>query len=414
MGKLSRRSNLNYKEAGLNPSRLDTLGGCQYNIKTLAAGRFSVAAHAKAGTKLRSSIGELANLEVERTIVPSTGGLSIQTKAGNINLGNFNITRKVNGFSTGWRGRDIDAGEILARGLSKDPAPDLMLLRNPDVQTFFKLPGDSHYLVKLQNSDRWLKIAPEEKPSVALPEGWQSRVADPERGFRNLQLAWIDAAKLPGELGGEGCLVLEQLPRSGETIMKLDRVRGPPRSGTKPLEIEGADIKITAQIDPEKGSIFLPIKELPEAIRKDPSELTKLIREADLTRIRVISQSESPSVSYRIPENQIAYSDSYFLKPSRELARDLIHNPKLFKLRFNQHLADGLKATDAHLAQNEPVKAIHALNDLIGVHGAQPELTLRKGIAQLKLYRLNNAVKEVAMEPPRPLGDRQAVFRGVQ
>ena len=236
MGTMSRRSNLNYQEAGLTSSRFGTLGGCQYNIKTLAAGRFSVAAHAKAGTKLRSSMGELANLEIERTMVPSTGGLSIQTKAGDINLGKFNITRKANGFSTGWRGRDIDSGEILARGLSKESAPDLMLLRNPDVETFFKLPGDSHYLIKLQSSDRWLKIAPEEKPSIALAEGWQSRVADPEKGFRRLLLGWIDDAKMPGELGGEGHLVFEQLPGGSGTIMKLDRVRGPPLSGTKPLK----------------------------------------------------------------------------------------------------------------------------------------------------------------------------------
>ncbi len=409
IGKLSRRSNLNYKEAGLSPSKLGTLEGCEYKIKTQPAGGFAVGAHAKTGTKLRSRIGQLDNLEFERTVFRNPGGLGIQTKAGGRSLGDLNITGKANGFSVGWRGRDIDTGEMLARDLSRSSNPDLTLRGNPDIETFLKLPGDTHYLVKLRGSDRWLKIASDE-PSGPLAKGWQSRVADPERGFRNLQLAWIDDAKMPGELGGEGYLVFEHLPPGSGPIMNLERVRGPPRSGTKPLVIESADIKITAQIDPEQGSIFLPIKELPEAIRKDPGELTKLVSEADLTQIRVISQSGSPSIHYKIAEQQIAYSDSYFHKSSRELGRDLVHNPKLFKLRFNKHLADGLKVTDAHLAQNEPVKAIHELNDLIRVHGAQPELTLRKGVAQLKLHRLNNAAKEMAMDPPRPLRDWQAFF----
>jgi hypothetical protein len=362
-----RRSNLDYGSGGLNRNSLRTLEGVEYNLKAINPEHLSVSAIAREGTKLRNRTGELANLKFERIMVRDPKSLLIEARVADGNIGDLNITKTVNGFKIGWRGRDLEEGYAIARRLSKSPDPAIVLMSDPSVLANLELPGDGGFLVKLEGSDRWLKMTPEQKPSAEIAKGYQARVADPE-GTKIWQSAWLDNEAIVHQLQSVESITLETDPGIGQIRMKIAPIRGPP-AGSQSLEITGSNITIRGQFDLKDGRIFVSWKELPESIRKDPSVLQKSILDSDIERIRHTSPREGQTIQYKIPETRFADNEGFIRRPFREIAKDLQKNPQEFKTRIDQDLAERLKQSNKYFAQENFGKAIQCLQDAIDFYG---------------------------------------------
>ena len=407
-GKIStliRRSNLNYATSG--GRKLSTLSGTEYNFTTLARNRMSIVARAKEATKLRGRYSELANLNFERVVSRTSRGLGIKASTGRIEIGRLGVTKTQQGFRIAWRSRDIDMGQSLAIRLSRSPNPDVMLVNDRAVAAIVKLPKEHNYFIKMHGSDHWLKMSPEGKPSVGIAKGWQSRVADPRNGIRNMQLAWVDDTVVQNQMGKQGLVVMEPVQGTGKSIIRHEPIRGPPTKVGKALEIKADSFTIKGRVDPTTGRVNLPLEELPGNLRKDPSGLQRLIRASDLQQIRGIAKTDVPTVRITVSENRIA-ADDFIRNLGRgdygNAAKHLVNNPRVIKKGLEQHLLDGLKRCDRLLADGRPVKAIHHLDDMINNYGSRPEFTLRRGIAQIdrgKVQNLPEILKESSHEPLR-------------
>jgi hypothetical protein len=78
-----------------------------------------------------------------------------------------------------------------------------------------------------------------------------------------------------------------------------------------------------------------------------------------------------------------------------EAARLISKDPVGSRQALDQHLTDGLRDADNYIATNRNVEAIQKLRDLNQVHGSKPEISLRRGLAEIGRGRLEKAADEL-------------------
>ena len=200
--KQSLRSNLNYGSITSTKGQLTfkTLDDeVTYSLKNLDRNLSETTAEAKPKVKFRSPDAEVANQVFSRRLFQTSSGVQIQTSIGGTELGTFSVNQTRNGFTVGFLGRDLDEGHSLGLLLSRDKRPIETVLKGMEDIQFVLKSGDQlpDYIVKLNNSKRWLKISPipTEGNSQSLsnpPEDWQYKIGDLGDNSRNLRLSWID------------------------------------------------------------------------------------------------------------------------------------------------------------------------------------------------------------------------------
>lgn len=192
IGELVRRSDLNYSAKASNAldDSIQTTAGTKYTFSRHAESA-GVSTVVKRGTSLRDPGIELSHtLNINRKLVSNPNGLTLETFAGKNPIADITITKNQNGFQIGGRSRAIDSGHALTKRLSSAENPDAFLANAPNVEKAYKLRGDYEYVVKIRNSEKWLRIGKDEGAAV-VPAGWESRVADFKPGSRNFHLKWI-------------------------------------------------------------------------------------------------------------------------------------------------------------------------------------------------------------------------------
>jgi hypothetical protein len=190
IGELVRRSDLDYA-ATSSADSIKTTEGMRHTFSQPAPNTAEVATVVNRGTSLRDSGIELSHTRnINRRLTSNQNGLTIETSAGKNSIADITITRNQNGFQIGGRSRAIDSGHALTKRLSSAENPDAFLANAPNVEEAYKLRGDYEYVVKMRNSEKWLRIAGDEGAAV-VPVGWESRVADFKPGSRNLRLKWL-------------------------------------------------------------------------------------------------------------------------------------------------------------------------------------------------------------------------------
>jgi hypothetical protein len=170
---LLRRSNLDYG-AGKAAGEAVSFEGTAYKFEALVPERAVTTAAVKDGVKLRGAYSEVANLEFERVVEQEAGGLHVNTRIGEIDLGSLETGRTGNGFKVGWLGRDIDLGQSLARRVSEAADPIRVPATDSSVESLISLGEKQGYLVKLRGSERWLQLSPEGQTASDVAR-WQSR-----------------------------------------------------------------------------------------------------------------------------------------------------------------------------------------------------------------------------------------------
>jgi hypothetical protein len=209
---VARRSNLNYAPGESTGSALKTLEGTTYQFRNASPKQSFATATAKDGSKLRGSYGEVANLPVERIVTHETTGLKIGASLGDSQLGELTVANSRNGFRAGWASRDVDTGSALARRLSMSPDPEKVLALDQSVEEAIRL-SDAGYLIKLEGSERWMKLVPERGPTANLEPGYAARVGEFDAKAKNYNLAWVKAEDISTSLR-EGNYVVRSVSRN--------------------------------------------------------------------------------------------------------------------------------------------------------------------------------------------------------
>lgn len=470
------RSNLDYSVTKAGENIFQTLEGIHYEIKQIIpdelvglsrakSDRISVLSRAKPEAKLRDPISEVVNLDFERISTQNPSEFSIATQIGKKNLGEFNIVKKGNGFKVGWRSRELDAGQSLARQISTASNPEQVLAEAPGVKTFLKLSDEDGYLVKMQDMDDWVKMATEKEPSLTIAEGFQSRVADPDGGKQNILVAIVDDQTVQQELKQNGYFVqIERDPVTGRDSWQVPP-RGPPSepptagsnsadispdgssgippknppsgssSGVPPQEPlppknllvvipheKGRPFEIQVDIltDGKKSTKTIKgfIDEQTKMIYLEPDEFNKtqtVITDADLQQIRSLANTPGlEPIYYKIPEPRLS-NPSEIIGHLRSQEYDLVASniaadPKNYRQILRQDLAERLTRSSQYIAEGKPIKALQTLEEGAKIHGDTPDIKLLRGIAQLKNGRNLDESAAILNELNRPFSDSTAFF----
>jgi hypothetical protein len=411
---VGRRSTLDYG-ASKDLSR-HTLEGVVYDFQTPTAQNFSVTAHAKQSAKLRGKVSELANgssFEFQQTFSHGPQGFQIDTRAGGQALGSFHVNRTEQGLRAAWRSRDIDTGQALARRLSRSSDIERTILEDPSVTGVVTLPGEQQYLVKMQGSDRWLKLSREATPNARIKEGWMARTADPADGTHNILLSWLDDQATAAELKKGGTVVIESVEGTKKSVLRYEPTRGPPTQ-SKPVEVTAGNVTIKGSIDPQTGAFYVRQEDLPPAFQQDPSTLSSFLHAADREKIRIAAKEPGQTVHYAIPNTRSVYDPGFLQKVERkayeEIAHDIANNPVQYKQHLEYYLAEEMKRSDQLVKDGHYTAAVQHVDELIDLYGPVPDLLLRKGMAHLYQGSPTKVTTTLRSAASQPLRNRTAFF----
>jgi hypothetical protein len=293
-----------------NPLSLETKEGVTYNFAESAPGRPSITATAKPDVRLRSTSGEQVNTPLRQTIRAEAEGFNIEVGAGEVPVGRLNVERSRGAFKVGWEGRDVDAGQSLAARLSRHPKPDEMLALDPRVEVAYQLDDKGTYLVRMNNSERWMKVTTGGGGDLP-PPGGPLKVAvgdpDPDGGARGLILGWLERKNVQQELSASGRgLKIQPVERAvlgeehfAQGLRIQSHSYAPPR-GTTPVTIRSEGHVIRGKVDPSTQTLYVDRADLPPALEANPEWVGKQLKPADVQKISESAKSSPAGVEYDV------------------------------------------------------------------------------------------------------------------
>jgi hypothetical protein len=398
------RSGLDLAPLKSGENTLQLIEGSSFKFQNLARDKVLITSTPKTGSMLRTPYGDLAPESFEHVLASRESAITVQSKYGQTEIGSLTIQRTKNAFSVGWESRELDLGQALARDLSGTTEPAKLLASDSMVESAIEFENGQGFLVKLKNSNGWMRFKPEGKASATITEGWQARFADIESSAKPIDVAWWDQGRVTTELGDGYVLLRTTAPAENGFI--LEATHGLPQTGTKPVTLMVGEQKVGAVIDSETGSLWVRYSELPESLRGNPGSLQKALS-ADLAKPGFAADGvirlRDPAVLRADPMPELL-SGGY-----EKAAQKLIESPENFARSLEQHFTNALKEADEALAVKDYESLVPRLDRLIEVYGPRPELTLRKGVALIEKGRVNEAAK--ALNESIAIGsDRTALF----
>jgi hypothetical protein len=401
------RSNINYGSSQVGAKTFTTFENTVYSFKAVRPDSVSLLARAKPEAKLRATTAELVNSDVERAIVRGAGDeLRMETRAAGLPLGDLRIAPVENGFRVGWRARDLDAAHATARRMSTAAEPAEVLARDPGVTAVVRMPGEADFLVRLRGSDNWLRFTKEQAPSRDMAKGWQMRVADFSGAKRNIQVAAVERAEIPGMIGSNRHLAIEASARNDAKVwFAVSEQARPQNAKLIDVDIGGTRVKVWVE---DTGSIHLVGG--PGELGADLVTLGRRFQPADLDKIRTAARTNATSVELSVESVVGARVTSAAESGNlRQAALDASQNPAAARRALDQRLASEIAANAEISAAKGAEQAAYHLDELIKVYGPLPELTLRRAIHHIEANRAADAAAAVG-RPSRPLRGREAFF----
>jgi hypothetical protein len=407
---LLKRSYFDYRSVeGLEEGifRLKTLEQAELEFGQILGDSASVVAKARPAAKLRSSDLEIRNAPFEVEYRATPAGLHIDARAGATEIGRLSVSPTKNGFKVGFESLDLEQGGKLARqvidGVLDGRDPLQVIASEPRVAAVLHESAGDGYFVRLKGADRWLRLAPEGEPSVAIGEEVQMRVGGWRAGSEEAPrwtAAWVEEGTPPLQLQDGGYVVVEPPASSGGGAVMEVANKGPP-PGAGSVELPFGDVRVRALRD-ARGRYYFEGKALPESLRKDPSRLTELI-------------GGKPAADL---DNSLARlrRGSY-----DAVGHDLAKDPVLFKKSLLQYKADKFLEADQLAAAGRHEETARILDSLAETFGPDPDLSLRQALAQLGKGRAANAVDTLddalaridarLAQAKMPAAEREALFR---
>jgi Tetratricopeptide repeat len=385
---IARRADLDYAPLKSAEDALQTLEGESYKFETVADDSVLIKATPKSGAMLRTPYGDLAPGSFEHVLTDESMGLRVQARYGATEIGDLTVQRAGNGFEIGWQSRELDLGQSLARQMSLSREPQQVLASNPLVQSAIKFPGGKGYLVRLRDSEQWLRFVTEDNPATTIADGWQARFAETSGPAKPIEVAWWNQARVQAELKEAHLLI----SRTGAASTSMEILPELPATGGTRVKLISGDVSINALADTRAGSISVRFGELPAYLQENPGALQQALAKAELS---------SPNLAH---DGVIKLADLHPLQDEslarllsnnryEEAAQQLTKAPADFKLALDKNYAQALQKSDALSAAGDYARAQDQLNELIQIYGAKPELTIRQSIVLIKNGRVSQAMR---------------------
>jgi hypothetical protein len=404
------RSNIDYGAEGVGARVLKTFDSTVYRFETAnanAPGRLSVVSQAKPEAKLRAPTAEIANDNIVRVTLPEQGAMRLETKLASAPIGDLDIASAGNGFKVGWRSRELDYAQGLARRVSRAESPLDVLARDAQVESVIGLTGKTDYLVKLRGSDRLIHLAEEAAPSRDLATGWQMRVADLQAAKRDMQVLVLDYAQAKPLLGGHQHLVLDSVGGDFKAVAHL--ADGAPPQGTKLLDVRIGDRSYKAWVDSSGG---VHVEPGAQQTAMDVAAAIRNIGRADLDAIRAAAKTAGPG-EVRVADASVVrtrIADAAGAGNPRELASDIVADPAAARKAIEAQLQAELGIDARIMADGGAADSIAHLDGLVNAYGPLPELTLLRALRHIENGRWTEAVDSLGQRVSRPLESRNVVF----
>jgi hypothetical protein len=403
--KATARSNLDYG-ASTGKGALKALDGTVFTFKSGDATRASMLVKAKQNAKFRGQTVQLARNDIERAVVARADAVRVETRVGDVPFGELEIERSSNGFSIGWRARETDRAQSIARSLSAAGEPDLAILRDPAVETVVKLPGEATYAAKLRDSPRWVKLAPEARPGVDISEGWQLRAAaTDDKAVRRMQASVVDETQIRAVVSTQTHIVLEGAG-DGKPLLRLAPDNAP--TGARIVDVDVGGERFSAWLEPPADTLHIASKGGGEfetiglAQRLKPEEIEAIRKAAANSNVPpVVPVADAPQAQLSL---RAELQNGEFRKAASAIVEDAVAARRALDARMKSDL----QGNSNLLKTKGPNEALHDLDRLIATYGKQPDLMLRRGLVEIE--RGNPQVAMESALSKRPLGDRQAFF----
>jgi hypothetical protein len=361
----ARRAGIDSVHSDLAAGRLRTLEATEFNFKNYSEEAVSTLARAKPSAKLTDAFGELENVGFDRTIRSTSEGFLMRTRAEGEevlgDLGDLRITRNPDGFQVRWQSREIDRGLSLGRKLSQSSSPSDLLSAEPEVEASISIDGGKSYLVKMQGTDRWIKLAPAESDSMAIGKGFQARVSGIGDNARPIEVGWLEGDGVTNELRSNGYLKIAPVKNESDGVVMECCGRAPPPDA-KEFYVEREELKVIAYRD-SADQIYIRTDDIPAQFRSDPIRIAERRLSAD--DLRVARDFEAGHY--------------------RELADELASDPATFQGRLDRILDEGIARNNRLIAHQQFEEALEQTQQLIEINGPVPELTYRQALLEAKV-----------------------------
>lgn len=381
---LNRRSNINYA-ANLKPGEFKTMEGVTVKLQRVSPEKAAVHNTPKPDLRLRAADSDLRNAVFTRDITKTASGLKVEASSGGTKLGELNIEKtSKNGFSIGWQARDIDAGQTLVLRASRSPNPEAVFARDPMIEQVVKLPSKDTYAVKLQNSDKWMKVNKGGGNDSTVSKGWDSRVADPEKGSNSFQLVWVDKKTIENEIQQAHWMALD-IPQKGRLVTADVSIRGPPAEGMAKVQLSLEGKSVTAIVDQSVSKIYIPIKEIPTKGSQSILDIPYYFGPKQLVEVR---KSGSVSLVRSTPVEQAMQQGNF-----RHTAVEIANNPKAVAIALDAALSQQITKVSRMIAKGESNSALAHLQRLKQWYGPQLEFKLWEGLIKLSNGHTQQAVQ---------------------
>jgi hypothetical protein len=387
------RSGIDYShfESGETKS-LTMLDKTEHVFNEQAHGVFDTISKAAPGAKFRGLDAELANLQIERKYVQAGSDLNIDVKIGDQHFGEFSTQTAGDTLRVGFQELEMDRAHDLAEeissALARNRPADALLTQNPRIELAIALDCDGCYAVKLRGTDRWLKLAKDDNPTIALKDGWQARVSALDNdNAPTVNIAFVDQRTLVEDLRSQKFLVVAN-DQQGSSGMPLRVANKGPPGGSPPdhVRIGGADFEGRRAPD---GTLYVGVDKLKPLLDDNPVRLASLFGGEDRPAQQLISKIQSED--YRSAADQIAADPVNVKHQMNQLADKTASD-------LEQALAKGLDAVATRdaglLSQIRP--------------GA--DLLAKKSIAELSLDP-GRAVESIRQSLRSPLQSPDSIFR---
>ena len=383
----ARRARLDYAKSNTASGELRTAQGIEYQVHSAGAGNASTIARVPTAQRLRGLVSEFRHSDLERTITRTPNGMFIRARAVNAEIGDFHVARTSNGFRAGWRAREIDRGQAVARRASRSTDMARSLAGDPDVEAVIKLAGSDNYLVKTIDGERWMKLTAGADDSKIVHAGYDARVSGTGTGARNLDVAWPDDATLTAQMRDAGWLHIDPTETRGGALWVAD-ARGPPaNAGSRKIQFAGQHISLFEE--PAGGRMMVRASDLPAQLRTDPARLRALLKGADSGPV---GDTSVVSVLERADYERTA----------SVLAED----PAKFRAGFEARLAQEQQRTARLLADGQYAEARLRSDAMLAAWGEHPEFRLQRALAQLGEHDAKGAARTLDGGFKRPVSQR--------
>lgn len=366
-----RRADIDYTSAARN--EFQTLMKTTYTIADVPAGSrvAGVTAKARPEAKFRADAIELKNEPLDVAFVRSGEHLRATAKLGDTPLAELSIEKQPGRIAVRLRELDGERGSMLLdEFVAVQPKNRLdWLAAHDQVDTAVRVrPSSDHYLVRLNGSDRWMRITPEGPGRIDIDGDAAMRGGKPSRGDGDRwNVAWIDREQVKAALEGIQVVRIAPAPPGSRGVQIELAARPPP--GARTVERNG--IKGTEAGD----SFYVTPSELPSDAPFEPVTMRRIAGTADSVPI-------DPAGNYR------------------DIGREIVRDPLAFKERVRQGaIEDALQA-------GNPEQALRHIALAEKKSGATPRTRVWRALARLEQQQLANAVGDL-----KPLSKMSAASR---